>query len=411
MERVHHVVKILVTAIVLVCLPDVLMATVYAPEPMPFRGGEQLSGSDFNYNRTSFLDRFSFRPDPDDLEHWRHHRRGFAGSVGSTTSVEFLSAMRFFAEYSLTDRFSFAYRFIRDEDFDGVYDNNLVGFRLGLNDDWNVALFGDVIRDKEDIDAQVELTRGSVQDNWFRLVYSLVDLRFNAKQEEAKYRKAPRTVFAEWMARGASWDVLVYANQNFKLRMHNYVDQQIFEFRQFLAGLRGRVQTGGGMTLHLGLDGEWGERSRKDLPPGGNELHFDRRFGEIWLELGATAGPLASWRLGLRNFSLQERSWYPDPDKLSLRVTRREPTLWLRYKWVLSPELIFSPRLYHTRIDNREQDFLDPAASTDHELIMGKIALPLEWRLGDGAYLVLNPTMYTHKMNFGGMNFTVWFPF
>lgn len=400
----------LAAAALISCLSMPAGAAVYGPEPAPFRGQEQYAGSDFSYNRTSFLDRFSFAPITDDLSRWRRRRQGFAGAVGSTTSVEFLSAMRFYDEHHLSERLSFNYRFIRDEDFDGVYDSNLIGFRLNMMDSWNLGLFGDVVRDKEDIDAQLELTHGKLGDGWLRLVCSMVDLRFNAKQEEAEYRKMPRTWFIEWMGGGASWDLHVYANHDPQLRLRHYVDQQDFTFEQTQVGARSMLQTEGGLRIQVGMDGQWGERSWRPLPAASfSPRHFERRHGELRLELGTGKGPLQAWHLGLRNFSLEERTW--DGDNLALRVSRREPLLWLRYDRPVSEHLVLSPRLYQTRIDNREDDYLNPAASTDHQLIMGKIALALEWRMADGAYLVVNPTMYTHKMNFGGMNIVAWFPF
>ena len=120
-------------------------------EPEPFRREEQDDRS-FDYDKQSFIDRFSYRFDLNSYREWEKYREGFRISAGSISSDEMYVASQFQKKWFLDDWLFTTLRYRRDEDFDSRFDRVLLGVGLQGFAHCSFTTLADVVQEKEDID-------------------------------------------------------------------------------------------------------------------------------------------------------------------------------------------------------------------------------------------------------------------
>lgn len=413
METKYHTMNkiFLSTWLVLITVSTPVSALDYNPEPTPFRNAEDTTTGDFKYTRTTFLERSSYRIIDDYRQAWDQSRQGYVATVGSTTSDDLLSLMRFYHRPYLAEGLSFNYRFIRAEDFDGVFDQNLIGLNYVWHQPWSISLFGDVIRNKESIDFQFEVEYGAITGNYYRFALLLVDRLFNVKQKQQEYLELPETFFIEFKQHWHSVKVDGYINVNTPLQLLEFSNQETFHYAQHSAGIEMRLPLNSDWALSAQAKGEWGERSWQGVTEATNyRQDFDRYYNDYTLELSQRHKPSGNWLGGLNYFRLTENSTSLVLTELVKFTRRRERTWFFGYRWPYGPQTAFTPTLYLTRLNNRETFPNDQARDTHHTRYIGKIAFPWEWRFQHGARVTINPTMYTHKISFGGLNVQAFIP-
>lgn len=375
-------------------------------DPRPFRLDDAQTGRDFDYNSESFLHRFTYRPLAPPRTGLAEDREGLYGSAGSTKSNELYAVMQLQKSLPLDNAYFLRYRFLRDEDFDGRYDRNLLGVGRDFAQDWSFIFSGDVQGDKARIDMEAELSwRGNGSHARFALVAP--DALFNDKQREAQYSREPYTGFVDlrWQVRSDA-SVWTFINHNTPTRMHNESQDQRFHYRQTAAGVGVDSLLGRHWQLSAWLEGETSRRQHATLSGATESARLNRRYRELGAQLSRRlTTDLEGWT-GARLLRFDETGRHT-PDVLDEQQTQREEALfYVGFSWDLAPAYRFHPGLYLNFIDNTEIHPAAPERDRHEDGFEGKLALPLELTVhrASGATLTINPTLRLHRLAFGGGN-------
>ena len=382
-------------------------------DPRPFRMDDALSGRDFEYNDVSFLHRISFQPVFPLASGLAEDREGLYGSAGSTRSNELYTLMQLQKTMPLDNDWFLRYRFQRDEDFDGRYDRNLLGIGRNFGEGWSASFSGDIEGDKSRIDLEAELSWRDGAGNHARLVLVGPDYLFNDKQEAAQFTRQPYTGFADlrWQWTQAM-ALLAFVNHNTDTSLRNESLDLDFHYRQTAGGV-GIDADLGTWRLRVWLEGEQGRRRYESLSGSIAPTRFSRRHQELGAELGRDLGPGLAGRAGVRLLRFEETGRHGSDLLDELRLRREEAMLYAGVSWRLGARYRFHPTLYLDFIDNHERFPADPFRNRDDEGFVGKLGLPLEVLVHEasGATLTFNPTLYLHRLAFGGGNLQARIPF
>ncbi|MCA1805898.1 MAG: hypothetical protein LC646_11315 [Xanthomonadaceae bacterium] len=382
-------------------------------DPQPFRMEDALAGRDIHYNDVSFLHRISFLPITPPSSGLAEDREGLFGSAGSTRSNELYALMHLQKTMPLDNDWFLRYRFQRDEDFDGRYDRNLLGVGRDFGEGWSASFSGDIEGDKSRIDLEAELTWRDGAGSHARLVLVAPDYLFNDKQEEAQFTRQPYTGFADlrWQWTEAI-ALLAFVNHNTDTSLRNESLDLDFHYRKTAGGV-GIDADLGAWQLRAWLEGEQGRRRHESLSASFAPARLSRRHHELGAELGRDLGPDLAGRAGVRVLRFEETGRHGgDPmDEVGLR--RDETMLYAGVSWRLGARYRFYPTVYLNFIDNHERFPADPVRNRDDEGFVGKLGLPLEVLVHEasGATLTFNPTLYLHRLAFGGGNLQASIPF
>jgi hypothetical protein len=395
------------------CQAQSLLRTLGYADPRPFRMGDALAGRDIHYNDVSFLHRISFMPLMPPASGLAEDREGLYGSAGSTRSNELYTLMQLQKTMPLDNDWFLRYRFQRDEDFDGRYDRNLIGVGRNFGTRWSAGFSGDIEGDKSRIDLQADLSWRDETGNHARFALVAPDYLFNDKQEAARFTRQPYTGFADlrWQWTPAL-ALLAFVNHNTETRLRNESMDQDFHYRQTAGGV-GFDADLAIWRLRVWLEGEQGRRRYESLSDSFAPARFSRRHRELGAELGRDLGPGLAGRAGVRLLWFEETGRHGGDPLEELRLRREETMLYAGVSWRLGARYRFHPMIYLNFIDNDERFPADPARNRDDEGFVGKLGLPLEVLVHEasGATLTFNPTLYLHRLAFGGGNLQASIPF
>ena len=392
-------------------------------EPEPFRREEQDDRS-FDYDKQSFIDRFSYRFDLNSYREWEKYREGFRISAGSISSDEMYVASQFQKKWFLDDWLFTTLRYRRDEDFDSRFDRVLLGVGLQGFAHWSFTTLADVVQEKEDIDLHFELgwqeqprKPGQQYDETqgigsrVRLALVLADRFFNGKNDEGFYSTKPVTVFAEGVhAFGLSSFVHFWANYNSKLSLTLHEDDSEFRYEQISGGARVDLALSEQLRLHLRLREEQGEQNRNGNPELTSVQDFDREsmIAEVQLDFQISE-QISTW-LGARYFFLDEDDQRINRLPKEREITRYESMGHTGVKWRISERLKFSPGVYLNYVDVTDEFPLNPQNSREDKELTGKFTFPVEiaFPYHDGRF-IFQPTLEFPGHIFGGLNVQVQF--
>lgn len=382
-------------------------------DPRPFRMEDALSGRDFEYNDVSFLHRISFQPIFPLASGLAEDREGLYGSAGSTRSNELYTLMQLQKTMPLDNDWFLRYRFQRDEDFDGRYDRNLLGVGRNFGEGWSASFSGDIEGDKSRIDLEAELNWRDETGSHARFALVAPDYLFNDKQEVAQFTRQPYTAFADlrWQWTPAM-ALLAFVNHNTDTSLRNESLDLDFHYRQTAGGV-GIDADLGIWRLRVWLEGEQGRRRYESLSGSIAPARFSRRHQELGAELGRDLKPGLAGRAGVRLLRFEEDGRHGGDPLEEVRRHRDEIMLYAGVSWRLGARYRFHPTFYLDFIDNHERFPADPARNRDDEGFVGKLGLPLEVLVHEasGATLTFNPTLYLHRLAFGGGNLQASIPF
>lgn len=395
------------------CQAQSLLRPLGYADPRPFRMGDALAGRDIHYNDVSFLHRISFMPLMPPASGLAEDREGLYGSAGSTRSNELYTLMQLQKTMPLDAGWFLRYRFQRDEDFDGRYDRNLIGAGRNFGERWSASFSGDIEGDKSRIDLEAELNWRDETGSHARFALVAPDYLFNDKQKEAQFIRQPYTGFADlrwqWSPTVA---LLAFLNYNTDTRLRNELLDLDFHYRQWTAGV-GVDGDLGDWRLRAWLEGEHGRRRHESLADTFASTRFSRRHHELGAELGRDLGAGLSGRAGVRWLRFEENGRLGGDPLDEMRLRREETMLYAGVSWRLGARYRFHPMIYLNFIDNDERFPADPARNRDDKGFVGKLGLPLEILVHEasGATLTFNPTLYLHRLAFGGGNLQAHIPF
>lgn len=381
--------------------------------PEPFRL-DRLDGRQFDYNKESFLQRLSFTEQPLQGQQLWWQQNGWYGSGGSSRGKEF------YIHSLLQQRLTFdapvflGVRHKRSEDLDGVYDRTLFGAGYQSAQGWDLGIWGEVNAAKEDMDIQLEANRVFADGSWLTGAVVFTDLQYNSKTYgENRYQQYPITLYATGGTELAGQRLAAFVNLNLKARYDNLEQQQSFSDEQVSAGISWQRKLTEQHQLTLEAQGLYGQRSAEALTEQSEALSWQltRRFQQLTLEWQWFAHAQQP-ALGLQASRLDENdSRFAAGDRAA--EYRREAFAYFRLERPWSEQWSWRPTLYAGYASVRSELRIHSDEPLHDRAWLGKFSPNWVWHLSaqTGAYLLINPTVKLHNLQFGGGNIQVHIPF
>lgn len=383
--------------------------------PQPWRAEAVVQGRDEAYDAERFLHELTFAHQaeaPSAVEN------GIRGTGGSVSSDELYYDFRFRQDFGFREgRNGFLLDIQRSEDLDGAYDRQLVGFRQNLGERSELWLQGDVFSDKAQSDVYfsgqhyLNGRKGSNETSWLHASWIIPDAYFNDKTSTPdRFTREPQSLFLQWHQQtelrqsttiSVNWSPeseFVSRQENLTVASDNV--RAAFDHRQ----------QSGPWALSIAIEGE---RSRRQYQLQGPQEGQRRDFSRDYLK-ATTSARLNEHRLkprfGLAYIHLDERGFFGRAIDDTGDIRRREPVVFADITLQASAATTLSPAIYLSAPDIRQS--FEATREDNHSGFMGKLALPLQFRLSatDRASLTLNPTFYLHKAAFGGGNLQFHWP-
>lgn len=403
-------------------------------EPEPFRRDE-IGDRSFDYDKQSFVDRFTYRFTPQFVRAWNKTGEGFRITGGSVSKDETYTVAQLKKRWFFNDKFFGAIRFRRDEDFDSRFDRTLFGVGAQFFENWSFTFLGDVQAKKENIDLHFELTweefpridkydyaqrfaktnltsnQNKAVGNRARLALVLVDQFYNGKSEDGLYKQKPLTFFGEFQLHFSTTNQLHgWLNYNPKTELELYADNSLFQYEQFQAGVRLANELNKNVSSIISLSGQKGKQNRISLTQNIEEQDFERNNIIAEMEFRYRFSPtLLTW-LGVRHFYFTEDDIRVTEASDSNQIDRNENMLHFGLVWNIQNNLIFRPGIYLNDIYNTEELSSDVSKNTLDNRVTGRLTFPLEIHFSQrNAIIVVNPTLEWPGDPFGGLNVQVQF--
>ena len=381
-------------------------------DPRPFRR-EALDGRDFEYDAIAFLHRLSFSPMPYLGRRAPLRENSFAGTVGSTRKDEFYVQMLARAHMELDGPLFAGYRFRRDEDFDGRFEQNLIGLgleQLGVR----FSLWGDIVGDKASNDVHADLSWEDDGGNQARFTWIAPDAFFNQKSSDAQFEVSPYTYFLQGK-RAFTPDIAL------KGFAQVHPTSQLFEEkgltsrnREWSMALGLELPLSERTCLELYMETLRTRRSRIGARPMPQAQDFHRRFDSRGFEFRREGEDGQEQWLGYRALYLTETDRRPFDPLHDADRDREEHTLYIGRQLPINERIDFLPTLFFAYHD--VSDFFPENQEVPGQRITGfygKFAPAFQVLLHreSGAHMTFNLTTRLHRPAFGGGNIQAVIPF
>lgn len=417
------------------------LAQIELIEPEPFRRDNgQLEGREFDFGRQDFVDRFSYRFDPDVRRTWEQTGEGLRITGGSISTDETYLVSQFKKRWYIDEPVYLLFRFRQDEDLDDDFSRFLYGFGFSFLDNFNFAAMSNVERDKENIDLQFELSWREFQNkdylpfvnppatpstvepsqvtspqkeetlpeargSFARLGFIFADFNYNGAAEVGRYTKDPYTIFLEGLFQGTD-SSRVHLWLNYIPQLELELDQEgldRYQFEQFRAGVRGEIAVSSDSLVLWGFKGQTTE-----IEGGAGNLNtrdLDRDFFIADLEYRTDLlDGLRGW-VGYRYLTLDEKDRRPDAIEGQRLSDRLEHVTHFGVRWRFHERFALRPTMFLTVIDNDDEIGGPEGRITSDSELLGRILFPLEYYFPRAnAMIVVNPTLEWPGDPFGGLN-------
>lgn len=387
-------------------------------EPDPYRGTESEERS-FSYDEQSFIDRFTYRFDPEDVLAWQESGEGLRVTGGSVSRDEMYLIAQFKKQWFVNERVFATFRYQKDEDFDARYNRELFGPGITFGEGWSLTVMSDLQPEKRDTDLQVELEWESRSNSsygqseisndelreHFRLALVLVDPFYNEKSDAFFYEEKPYTIFGEgrFQLLEQGW-IHGWINWNTETEFRKRDSSSTFSYKQREGGILFSYGSTADSIVFTSLKGQVGERRWDTAPEGSRrELERDNLVVDLELRTALSLG-LRGW-VGARYFILNE-----DVNALQLIPTsdlmeRDESYLHFGVLWSISDTLTFRPGVYFNFLEEsseRQGTFLKTSSTRETET--GRVTFPLQIDFPHyNSRFTVNPTLEWPGHPFGGL--------
>lgn len=402
-----------VLALPLLLSSSMVQASLGWSGPEPFRL-ERLEGRQFDYNLESFLQRLSFTEKPihDITPLWQQN--GWYGTGGSSRGKEFYVHSLLQQKLQFDQPIFAGFRHKRSEDLDGRYDRTLFGVGYQGYKDWELGVWADVSGAKEEMDLQLEANRYFANGSWLTGAVVLADVFYNSKTYgDNSYQRRPVTLY---LAGGQQWQqqqLSGFINANLQTRYQDAAAWQLFSDEQYSAGLSWQSTLSANTKLAVQGQGLYGRRSlQQQSAASDSDWLLRRHFQQLTVELRQQAAWPQPFTLGLQASRLQERdSRYADGQHAA--EYRRELFSYITTEHVLAENWLLKPTLYAGYASVRSEFRLHSDEPMADNGWLAKLSPNFIWQLSaqTGAYVLLNPTVKLHNLQFGGGNIQVFMPF
>ena len=391
-------------------------------EPDPYRGNERV-GRLFSYDEQSFIDRFTYRFDPEDVTSWNHWGEGLRVTGGSVSRDEMYLIAQFKERWLVNGSLFATFRYQKDEDFDSRYNRELFGAGVMFGNGWSLTLMSDLQPEKRDTDIQLELQWESApelelrsnrnsefnQREFFRFAVVFVDPFYNEKSDEFFYEERPYTLFGEGYFRFLDKGSLhVWMNWNTDTEFRSRDEDFHFSYAQQEGGMTLMYGHPSDLTFLSSIKGQTGSRRWQDALQRSNQK-LSRENLVADLEFRARITPASRAWFGIRYFLLEEEVSESEFSPIDESDERTENYLHFGILYTVSDSIMFRPGVYLNFLQQNQktEDLLNPVSSS-RSIDTGRITFPLQiWFPRYHSTLTINPTLEWPGHPFGGLGIQV----
>lgn len=399
-------------ALPLLCSAALVEAANSWHGPEPFRL-ERFDGRQFDYNLESFLQRLSFTEQPisSGVPLWQQN--GWYGTGGSSRGKEFYVHSLLQQKVRFDAPLFAGFRHKRSEDLDGWYDRALFGVGYQASTNWDLGVWGDVSGAKEEMDLQFEANRYFDDGSYLTAAVVLTDVFYNSKTySDNRYERNPLTLYLAGAKQFVDQQLSAFININLPTEFNDATLGQLLQDEQYSAGISWQRSFQGERQLSVQGQGLYGKR-RADSPLADSDADWQltRRFAQLNLEWQQPLQQRPT-ALGLQLNRLTEYdSRFANATQSA--ESRREAFAYLRQDRSLNDNWRWRPTLYVGYGAARSELRTNSDEPLKDNGWLAKISPNLLWQLSQssGAYLLINPTVKLHNLQFGGGNIQVFVPF
>lgn len=377
--------------------------------PQPWRQDAVVLGEDTIADVERYLHELTFahsQPAPSAIGY------GIRGTGGSVGSRRLYLDFRFRQDYGFNeDQQGFLLDIQRSEDFDGIYERQLVGFRHQLTEATEVWLQGDVFADKSRSDVYLSGRHTFDNGTWFHGSWILPDLYFNDKtRSDDAFVDRAQSYFLQWHRpvgqnphSGTTVSITYSPPSTFDSRSEGLVVEN-----ETIRGTVSHDHPLGNWRLRTSLSGEH-TRRHYNLDELSDGIPTNRDYVKIEAEAVYDHHRLKPG-IGLHYFYLKEQGYTGRNLDEIKDLRRREPTVSGHFSVALAPVVTLTPAIYLSAPDI-DQSYSE-SDNENYRGFSGKLSLPFEILLSrnENAILTLAPTFYLHKAAFGGGNLQLHWP-
>ncbi len=382
-------------------------------EPHPLRREALLEGRDYDYNKISFMHRFSYR---NIYQTPLAGQDGFRGTTGSVTS-DMLFTDYFFQKTLGRGPQQVQVISQRSEDFDGHYDRHFLGFSHQLNPQLRLGLGGNIVADKAESDVYLEARWQPSEQRLLRMTMMAPDVLYNDKvRDNTKYQDKPFT----WFVHGrildlGAWWLEAALNYQPNARILDFdagVDAQGRQLRSLL--LIARTHQLAGQPWRSSLQWEQ-ERTRRNYlfdrlegPPADD---FRRLYQMLqWQSQRQDLAWQPTW--GLRYMRHYENGYTGLARDHGARELRREIGAYVGGRFQVRPGVQFTPSLHLAEVDLQRELQWGTGPVRDDRQWQAEMTMPWSFLLDaeQDAWISINITLQLHKLDLGGGNLQLHWP-
>lgn len=361
--------------------------------------GEEGVRRDFRQDSEYFLHRASWAILPPWWDRGLlRYTDGVRYGFGSVTGSDFTFEGTIDVSTPLGDGFGFGYHVLQSEHRDARFLRSAVEFDHALGADTALFVQGELLADKELVDAGGGVWLLRRGDEALRAMVTLVDAP-SRKGRAFTYERDPvALMLAGVFGDPASHRVVFEVGGQLPFEVRETGSAETFAMQRWIAAVEGRLALGGDDRLVLAAELEWTDKQVDSDAPGSPLVEdFRRDFRQLraeWWRDGERP-----WSLGVLHVHQDERGLRPSDPAASLRARRDEWFAIARLALPLGEQLTFEPQLFAGVVQDR---WFDGFEARDHHGFEGKIAWNARWAFSPRSWLALSVTTEIAEGEFGG---------
>ncbi|MBL9077027.1 MAG: hypothetical protein JNL08_05965 [Planctomycetes bacterium] len=385
--------------LVCLCLAAAPLTAQYVNRATWLGVGEEGVRRDFRQDPQYFLDRFSFTVLPPWWDRGLpRFGDGMRYALGSVTGSEFTIEGAIDVSTPLGDGFGFGYHVLHSEHRDARFLRNAVELDYALGADRALFVQGELLADKEFVDAGGGVWLLRRGDEALRAMVTLVDAASRKGRDFAYERDPIAVMVAGVFGDPAAHRIAFELGGQLPFAVRETGSTETFGLQRWIGEIDGHVAVGERDRLVLAAELEWTDKQLdSDVPGSALVEDFRRDFRQLraeWWRDGSRP-----WSLGVLHTHHDERGVRPADPAASLRARRDEWFAVARVGLPIADRLVFEPQLFAGVVEDR---WFDAAETRDDRRFEGKVAANARWDFSPRSTLALSVTVAIDELEFGG---------